>query len=136
MSTLFQLLKDVVHPDNPKERFLQDLLKDIGSQLSLERVQSNHELFDALADASVSGGVDDKQYVVCGLHLFITMTWPLMRNSKRSSYSCWLPFQPILTPVSLGRPYWSRSFRRILNILQSRRWAIRVRALAKFRRRD
>jgi hypothetical protein len=71
MSNLFQLLRDV--PDDPKERFLQDLLKDVSSQLSLERVQSNHELFDALTDASVNGGVDDRQYVVCSLHVLIAM---------------------------------------------------------------
>lgn len=61
---LFQRPKEASKPDNRKELFLRKLLQDGVSQLSLDKLKSNHELLDALTDAAVGGGVDDKEYVV------------------------------------------------------------------------
>ena len=65
MPNLFERLKDHTEPDDPKELFLHKLLHDADSQLSLDRLKSNHDLLDPLTDAAVAGGVDDRKYVVC-----------------------------------------------------------------------
>jgi hypothetical protein len=65
MPSLFEHPAGHVEPDDAKEFFIHKLLRDAGSQLTLERIRSNHELFDALTDAAGRGGIDDKEYVVC-----------------------------------------------------------------------
>jgi hypothetical protein len=64
MPNLFDLFRAHPEPDDPKEAFLIKLLKDVDSQLTPERLQSDKKLFDALTDAAVGGGLDDKQYAV------------------------------------------------------------------------
>jgi hypothetical protein len=64
MPTLFERLTDHSEPDDAKELFFHKLLHDAGSQISPERLKSNHDLLDALTDAAVRGQVDDKEYVV------------------------------------------------------------------------
>lgn len=76
MPNLFDRGKDHAEPDDAKELFIHKLLHDADSQLSLDRLKSNHELLDALTDAAVRGGVDDKEYVVCfGKYLAMLRTY-------------------------------------------------------------
>jgi hypothetical protein len=44
--------------------FLLKLFQDVDSQLTSERLQLDSKLVDALTDAAVGGGLDDKQYAV------------------------------------------------------------------------
>ncbi|KAF2465444.1 heme peroxidase [Lindgomyces ingoldianus] len=52
------------NPDNHKGQLIRSLLRDLGSQLPPERIESNSDLAKALADATVNGGlVKDRKYV-------------------------------------------------------------------------
>lgn len=69
MPNLFERVEGHAEPDDAKEVFIHKLLHDADSQLDLDRIKSNHELLDALTDAAVRGGVDDKEYVACSVRI-------------------------------------------------------------------
>jgi hypothetical protein len=50
---------------DPKELLLQNLIQDVKTQMTPDRVSANHELTEDLMNAFATGGaIDDKQYVV------------------------------------------------------------------------
>jgi hypothetical protein len=56
------------HPEDPKERALRGILRDLVSQLTLKRIESDFELFNNITDAAANGGLlDDRQYIVSRL---------------------------------------------------------------------
>ena len=64
MVRLFGSSDDDTPTETLKELFVRNLVRDVDSQLKSERIEPNYELLDALTNAAVNGGVDDKQYVV------------------------------------------------------------------------
>ncbi|KAF2020693.1 heme peroxidase [Aaosphaeria arxii CBS 175.79] len=64
MNSLIPFRTNASKPENPHERLIRDLIRDISSQLKPGRVESNKKLVKSLLQAALNGGlVDDKQYV-------------------------------------------------------------------------
>ncbi|KAF2678245.1 heme peroxidase [Lentithecium fluviatile CBS 122367] len=56
--------KDDSKPNDPKDVLIRSLIRDVKSQLTLERIDSNGELLKGLSDFVATGGaLDDKKYV-------------------------------------------------------------------------
>lgn len=64
MVNFFGCPEDNSTAGTPNDVFVRNLIRDVESQLSLERIDSNPELLNTLTETTASGGVDGKQYVV------------------------------------------------------------------------
>jgi hypothetical protein len=114
MPNLFQRQIDDTELEHQKEHFIQALLHDADSQMSVGRLRSNQELIDALTDAALGGGVDDKQYVV-RIVAFDFASF-LIQSSKRSSFRFWHRFLMALPSGSWVLEFYYNDSRRAFNI--------------------
>ena len=56
------LQKHSVKSEEPRERLLHGLIRDLASQLKPTRLESNRELLNSIADAAASNGLLDDRY--------------------------------------------------------------------------